>query len=372
MSEPDLDELLEGLEGPARDEREELLHWLLENGFSLDTIRTSITPMYLPAGRAVGDDGARLTAAQAAARTGLTAEQLSGFARSVGLPAVEDDTAAVYLAADIELLQNAGVFLELGLAPEQVLAVTRVLAHGLAQAAEVMRQAALDAVLVPGASEVELARSYGELVERLAPMLGPMVHQLLLVQLRHSVETETISSAERAAGQLPGARDVGVAFADIVGFTRLGETVEPALLEGLASQLADLARAVAAPPVRFVKTIGDAVMLVSPDMRALLRAVLALQDLAEERSDEFPQLRVGIAHGPAVSRAGDWFGAPVNLASRVTAIARPGSVVVTATAHDLIGDPQDVQWSFAGARRIRGVAGEVRLYRARASTPNGR
>ena len=98
----------------------------------------------------------------------------------------------------------------------------------------------------------------------------------------------------------------------------------PEELESLANRLSALARDVAAPPVHFIKTIGDAVMFVSTDAAALLRAALEL--LAAAEKEDLPQLRVGLAAGSAVRRAGDWFGSPVNLASRVTAVARPGSV----------------------------------------------
>ncbi len=149
-----------------------------------------------------------------------------------------------------------------------------------------------------------------------------------MLQLRHALETEAVNANERAAGApLPGARLVAVAFADMVGFTRLGETVPPEELEQLANRLADAAREVTVPPVRFVKTIGDAVMLVSTETSALLDAMLSLVEVTDA-DEELPQLRVGLAYGPAVSRAGDWFGSPVNLASRVTSAARPGSVLV--------------------------------------------
>jgi adenylate cyclase len=183
------------------------------------------------------------------------------------------------------------------------------------------------------------------------------------LQLRHGLETEAVSVAERAAGKLPGAREVTVCFADLVGFTRLGEAVPPEELENLANRLTGLARDVASPPVGFIKTIGDAVMFVSTDAAALLRAALELL-VAAEKAD-LPPLRVGLAAGSAVRRAGDWFGSPVNLASRVTAVARPGTVLVAESAHDLIGESDDFSWSFAGARHVKGVKGEVKLFRAR-------
>jgi len=122
------------------------------------------------------------------------------------------------------------------------------------------------------------------------------------------METEAVNASERAAGKpLPGARQVTVAFADLVGFTRLGEVVSAEVLGHLAGRLAHLARDLTAPPVRFIKTIGDAVMLVCPDPEPLLDTVLKLVEVVDTDND-FPRLRAGVASGMAVSRAGDWFG----------------------------------------------------------------
>jgi adenylate cyclase len=258
------------------------------------------------------------------------------------------------------------VFLDMGLNREQVIAVARVLGHGLAQTAEAMREVVLEAVLTPGASELELAKSYEVLVREVSPLLGPLCEDVLRVQLRHTLEIEAVSVAERAAGTLPGARRVAVAFADLVGFTKLGEAVPPEELESLANRLTSMAHDVVAPPVRFIKTIGDAVMFVSPDPVALLRTSLDLLAAAAKHHD-FPQIRVGMSYGPAVSRAGDWFGSPVNVASRVTGAARPDSVLVAEPAREAIADAGRFAWSFAGARHFKGVKGEIKVFRARVS-----
>ena len=78
---------------------------------------------------------------------------------------------------------------------------------------------------------------------------------------------------------------------------------------------------------------------------------------------DFPQLRVGTALGTALSRAGDWFGRPVNLASRITQIARPGSLLAEREVHE--SAPDGYRWSYAGERRLRGVREPVPLFRAR-------
>jgi len=150
----------------------------------------------------------------------------------------------------------------------------------------------------------------------------------------------------------------------LVGFTQLGEEVPPEELGQLANRLADVARDVAAPPVRFVKTIGDAAMFVCTRPAPLLDAVLKLVDITDSDND-FPRLRAGIAAGDAVSRAGDWFGSPVNIASRVTAVARPGAVLAAESVREELGDSAGFSWSFAGARHLKGIKGEVKLYRAR-------
>jgi adenylate cyclase len=135
-------------------------------------------------------------------------------------------------------------------------------------------------------------------------------------------------------------------------------------LQQLVDRLAGLARDVVAPPVRFIKTIGDAVMFVSTDPVALLRTALALV-AAGEKLDDFPQLRVGVASGWAVSRAGDWIGSPVNVASRVTGLAQPGVVLVSQSAREAVGSADGFGWSFVGARHLKGVKAEVKLFQAR-------
>ncbi len=106
--------------------------------------------------------------------------------------------------------------------------------------------------------------------------------------------------------------------------------------------------------MQLVKTIGDAAMLASVEPEPLIDAALALIDAADAEGEDFPQLRAGAALGLALPRAGDWFGRPVNLASRITSIARPGSLA--GRARGARGRrASSYSWSFAGERRLRGV-----------------
>lgn len=357
--------LLDGLDGAAREERAELIAWLLERGVTTEQIRTSSAPMLLASRRVIGDDGWYISAREAAANAGVELELFERIQHAMGLPRVEDPDAEVFLRADADAARFTRDFLDAGIDADELVQITRLLGDGLSRAAEAMRYAALAAVIQPGATELEIAKASESLVAAIAPLLGPMIHDVLLLQLRHAIETEAVNASERAEGQhLPGAREVSIAFADLVGFTRLGEAVPPEDLERLSQRLADMTREVAEPPVRFVKTIGDEVMLVSTDPVPLLEAVLQLVN-DTNGDDDFPRLRVGVASGMAVSRAGDWFGSPVNLAARVTGAARPGSVLVSESARETIGDDDRFRWSFAGARHLKGIKSDVKLFRAR-------
>ena len=361
----DIDELLGDLEGNARAERAELIEWLFEQGITADEIRNAFAPMLLISRRVIGDDGTYMSAREISESYGVDLELLQRVQRAIGLSRVDDPDAAVHMRADGVAATYAQRFIEMGLNADNIVLVVRVLAEGLAHAAEVMRYSALASILRPGATELEIAKGSQALVTQIKPLLGPMIEDMLFMHLRHAMETEAVNASERAAGKpLAGARQVAVAFADLVGFTRLGEEVPPEELGQLANRLADLARDTAVPPVRFIKTIGDAVMFVCTDPAPLLDAVLKLVEITDGDND-FPRLRAGIASGSAVSRAGDWFGSPVNIASRVTAVARPGTVLAAESARDELGDDAGFSWSFAGARHLKGIKGEVRLFRAR-------
>lgn len=363
-----IDDLLGDLGGTARAERAKLVEWLLEQGITPDEIRATNPPLLLATRHLVGDDGTYVSAREISENYGVDLELLQRVQRAVGLARVDDPDAVVHMRADGEAAARAQRFVELGLNPDQVVLVVRVLAEGLSHAAEAMRYTALEAIMRPGATELDIAKGSQALVSQIVPLLGPMIQDMLFMQLRHMMETEAVNAGERAAGKpLPGARQVTVAFADLVGFTQLGEVVSAEELGHLAGRLAGLARDLTAPPVWFIKTIGDAVMLVCPDPAPLLDTVLKLVEVVDT-DNNFPRLRAGVASGMAVSRAGDWFGSPVNVASRVTGVARPGAVLVADSVREALGDAPEAdgfQWSFAGPRRLRGIRGDVRLFRVR-------
>jgi adenylate cyclase len=356
----------DGLEGAALEERRALLEWLVSEGFGDDQLRRAHRRgllVFLAAEREVGGVP-KYTSDEVARMANVDPDLLKALRRAHGLPLPEED-AVEFTDVDLASAETARHFTDLGLTQEQMVATTRVLGRSLATAAEAMRAVTLETVLEPGTTELELAQRYAAQVHAILPLAGPMILQMLSQHLRNMVQSEMVGTAERLSGQLPGARDQAVAFADLVGFTRLGEEIAPEDLGSVAERLFSITREVVEPPVRLVKTIGDAVLLTAPEPDALVQTALALVDAsdAESQRTAFPQVRVGLAYGPTVARGGDVFGRAVNLASRVTTIARAGSVLATRDVRDAARD--DYVWSSAGARRIKGLPEPVPLYRAR-------
>ena len=352
--------LLDGLEGDERAARLELLTRLTADGVPIDELRAAIDEdrlALLPLDRVLG---ARYSAAEIERDEAIPAELLIRFRRLLGLPAPDPDD-RVFSEEDIASARATQMFIDSGLEMEAIVEITRVLGEGMARLAAATTAAFVEAFLQPGDSEQEVAVRFSLLAEQLTPAVSPVLVAAYGQHLRESVGRGMIGREERATGRLDGAQEVTVCFADLVGFTRLGGEVEVQELGSVAGALARLAAETAQPPVRLVKTIGDAAMFVSTDAEPLVEMALALVDGAEQA--ELPSLRAGIASGPALFRAGDYYGHSVNLASRVTGIARPGSVLCTQEVRDAAADA--FTWSFAGRHRLRGVLEPAALHRAR-------
>ena len=358
--------LLDGLDDEReRTARLELLQQLHEEGVALEELRQAVAEerlALLPVEHVLAGEPT-YTAEDLARESGLDLDYLERERRAMGLP-VPDRGVRAYGEADLESARRAARFLEAGFPKEASIEVVRAVGASMARVAEAMRATTGEALARPGDTERDIGLRIAEFASFASENWGVLLSYALQQHLLEQVRDDVITRAEAAAGRVnPGAPDVGVAFADLVGFTRLGERRPVDELGAVAERLADMAASVAEPPVRLVKTIGDAAMLVSPEPGPLLDATLALVAAAEEEGDKFPQLRAGASFGPALARRGDWYGHTVNVASRVTGVARPGSVLATEPVHDALAEAY--RWSFAGERRLKNVKEPVRLYRAR-------
>jgi adenylate cyclase len=355
----DFDDLLEGLEGEAREARLRLLTALHDEGCTMDELRRAVEEdrlVLLPVDRVFAGEGGRYSRRELAAEAGVDHDVLRDARRAFGLTVSEPDDARVWGEADLAASKGLRTLLDVGVPIERIVEVNRVIGRAMLQVAAATRAMVGEAVVRPGMSEYDVAVSAAAAARELTPQMTPVLEYVYQAHLRELLSSDVISAADIASGRTAGAREMTVAFADLVDFTRLGETVEAEEVGDVVGRLEDVTASLVEKPVTFVKTIGDAVMLVSPRPDPLLDVALRLVEA------DLPDLRVGVACGPALERAGDWYGSPVNQASRVTDVARPNSVLTTESVHDHVEDRWS--WSFAGERKLKGV-GPTKLFRAR-------
>jgi adenylate cyclase len=359
--------LLDGCtDDAARAARTALLDKLHGEGVPLEDLRRAVADdrlALLPVERLLHSEPI-YTAREVAEKAGLELDFFLAQQRALGLAVPEPDE-RVYGEGDLEAAKLGLEYRRAGLPDDEAMEVQRVLGRGMARYAEAIRTLVGQSAIQGGTDEHALGARLEEVSKALLPLAGPWLEHVFSLHLREVLRREAVSVEQLAAGTVGGGRDTAVAFADLVGFTELGETIPVEELGSVAGRLSQLAAAVAEPPVKVVKQIGDAVMLVSPEPSELVASALALVE-ASDGEEGLPALRAGVAFGPAVNRWGDWYGSTVNVASRLTERARPASVLVTEAVRDAAAD--GYEWSFAGEKRLKGLSNPVKAYRARPLT----
>lgn len=357
--------LLDGTDGEARDARRELLERLAAEGVPLEELRAAVDAgrlTLLPVERAFGGAGPQYTPREVAAASGVELSLLERAAAALGIPYPDPDQKALN-EADLEAARRMKTLRDAGLPEDGILQVARTIGRATARIAEANRELSVRALMQPGDTERDLALRFAAAAEYMQPLVEPVLVYALRAHMLEQIRRDVIGAADLVSGEMGATTEVSVCFADLVDFTKLGEEIAPEQLGAVAGRLEEMATAVVEAPVRLVKVIGDAVMLISTETEPLTAAALTLVEAADQEAAEFPPLRAGIARGSALTQAGDYYGRPVNLASRITAIAKPGSVLVDEAVKDEA--PDAFAYSFAGERRLKGFDARFKLYRAR-------
>jgi len=353
--------LLDGLDGEARRSRGELLERLAAEGASLDELRRAVQEnrlALLPIERMLARD-VTIDLDELASLCGLDRGFIAAARNALGLPEAADGE-AVFRAADVNAFRGLGTLRgEAALSDEGLLELLGVAGRSLWAISEALLAVVDEALTGERPTEHDLALRYEAAGRRLGAVAGPLLESAMHALLREGVRDEKVTSEEIASGRIDDTWTVTICFVDLVGFTGLGDRRPAEEVHSLAARLAEIATRVAKPPVRLVKTMGDGAMLVSTEPGPMIDAAL---ELASESAADggLPPLRTGLSHGEAHARGGDWHGAIVNLASRVSGVAEPGTVLATRSLRDAA--PNGYAWRSEGRRRLRGVTEDVELF----------
>jgi adenylate cyclase len=219
-----------------------------------------------------------------------------------------------------------------------------------------------------GVPELQMATEMGELASDILPVAAPLTEYLHTRYLRFFLEQDVVGHMEsELGGAAPdlGQVPVTLCFIDLTGFTRYTE--EEGDLEALDVVENFVATVEATLPreATIVKTIGDEVMVVSPEPASLCEWAVDLLARLPER----PQPRVAIHCGEAVYRDGDYFGTHVNLAHRVVNRAHAGEVMVTDRVVAAIEGRDGLAFEPIGEVNLKGFPAPTPLYLVRAALP---
>lgn len=212
--------------------------------------------------------------------------------------------------------------------------------------------------------ELEMAEEIGELAGDILPLAAPLTEYLHSRYLRFFLEQDVVGHMENELGAAShlGQVPVTLCFIDLTGFTRYTE--EEGDLEALdvVENFVETVEATLPPEATIVKTIGDEVMVVSPDRASLTEWAIELLARLPVR----PRPRVGIHYAEAVYRDGDYFGTHVNLAHRVVGRAQAGEVLVTDTVAEALGD-RELSCEPIGEVALKGFPAPTSLFAVRAA-----
>ena len=283
-------------------------------------------------------------------RAGVPVEVAEQLWRLLGFPRTADDDVA-FTDSDVHALQLTRELMELGvLGPDSQAALVRTWGRSYARLAEWQTSLLADIATDspdPGGRLEELART----------VLPPVEALQSYVWRRHlaSATGRALADGSTAAAATP----LAVCFVDIVGYTSRSKGLDEGELVDWLERFEDAAtRLVVDHGGRIIKTIGDEVLFVADRVEDAAETALELTARGADPDDDVPPVRAGMAYGDVVSRLGDVFGPTVNIAARLTSVARPGTVLVDRGCHD--GLAEEPAYTLRQVRRTP-VKGYARL-----------
>jgi adenylate cyclase len=292
-----------------------------------------------------------LTTGEVARKAGVDPAQARRLWQALGFPPPEHDE-RVFTRGDVEILRAVQALFDLqDVDPHDLVQLTRVIGQSLARVADSQVAAAADRLERARPEAIPAEAAAAALVERVEA-LAPNLEQFLgYVWRRHLVA----SLRRRVAGPSAADRPVTVGFADLVGFTAMSEALDPPELAAIVDRFEATAyEHIPERGGRVVKMIGDEVMFVVESGAFAADIAVALVE-AHGRDARLPDLRVGLASGPALSWEGDLFGPTVNLANRLVNFARPATVLVCPDLGEALQDDPRFELQRLRPVKLKGI-----------------
>jgi adenylate cyclase len=283
-----------------------------------------------------------------AVRAGVSQLSSRKLWRGLGFANVPDQDVA-FTDADVAALACVARLVRDGLVDEPTaIALARAVGQTTDRLVSWQTEALLEHLAAKGVNDPERA------LARLGELADDLEELLVYTWRRHLAAAASWLSDAAGEPDVAAAGPLTVGFADLVSYTRLSQRLEQRELGVLVQRFEGLASdVVTAGGGRVVKTVGDEVLFITD--APVAGAVIALSLSEQMAVDEIvPDVRVGLAHGEVLRSLGDVYGPTVNLASRLTALAQPGTVVTDPGTAGLLHDDPDLVLVPQRPRQVRG------------------
>jgi adenylate cyclase len=311
------------------------------------------------------------TIADVTAETGLEPELIERILVILGTPIEGERLLSPH---DVQALRHCARVLAAGFPLVAFLQLVRVYAQSLRRIADaevrLFHLYVHEPLIRDGIPELEMAEEMGELAGDLLPLASPIIDYLHNRYLRFFLEQDVIGHMESEMG---GAASqvhhvpMALCFIDLTGFTRYTEEEGDMEALDVVENFVGTVEATMPSEATIVKTIGDEVMVVSPDPASLTEWAVGLLARFPER----PRPRVGIHYAQAVYRDGDYFGTHVNLAHRVVSRAQAGEVLVTDRVKEAIAGREGLVCDPIGEVNLKGFPVPTALFVVHAPAARG-
>jgi adenylate cyclase len=310
----------------------------------------------------------RYSLAEAAQATGLKPDLIERLTGAMGLSVLSVESIS---DEDLQVLRYAGEVLAAGFPPQALMQLARVYAQAMAQIADaevrLFHLYVHEPLMRDGVPGVEMTEEMQALVGEMLPFAIPFINYLHARLLAYFVEQDVIGHIEADLDEETaeeGRMRVAVAFADLAGYTRLTEEAGEHEAVGAVERFVEVVERTLPIDARVIKTLGDEVMIVGADPVALAEWAVGL---AATLPPDSPPPRIGIHHGAALYRDGDYYGREVNRAARVVARAAGGEVLVTRPVVDMAAGVERLRFELIGGVVLKGFNEPTELFIASAA-----
>ncbi len=352
---------------PAAAAQARVVARMRERGHSLSSLRQAVRDGRLAFGfieELLPKASHDLPLAEAARRTGLEAELIDRLMALLGTPTAQEDRLS---DEDVKAMQQIADVLATGFPLVALLQLVRVYARAVRSIAEaevrLFHFYVHEPLIREGVPAPEMAEEMAGMAGELLPMVAPLMEYIHTRYLRFYIQQDVVGHMET---EFEGDRQLGrvrmaFCFVDLAGFTRYTEEEGDEEALDLVERFVESVEATLPAEATIVKTVGDEVMIVSPDPATLTEWTVGFMGLFQQR----PQPRAGIHFGDAVYRDGDYFGGHVNLTHRVVARALGGEVLVTRAVADAVGRLEHLGFEPIGKAELKGFPEPTELYAAK-------